>query len=407
LLAFFPERVTDNTSPPPVVLTDFWLFGDRWRVGKDPLKQSISFTRSLIFAPSQKIFSFEFSALGYSDPTRNRYRYRLEGLEEQWNERDSTRRFVTYTTLAPRDYVFRVQGSNSLGVWNTTGVSVQIRVLGPWWTWRWVRAAFMLLTLTAVVALYRFRVRRLAYQLNLRLEERVCERTRIARELHDTLLQSFQGLLFRFQAARNMLPRRLQEAMEALDSALDTGEEAITEGRDAIQNLRSVPAVQSDLVELVTATGQELARSQEVNRDSATFRMTAEGERHDLSPILQDEVYRIAREVLRNAFRHARARQIEAEIRYDSRLLRLRIRDDGTGMDAKVLQEGGRPGHWGLFGIHERAKRIGARLNLWSEAGAGTEVELTVPASIAYGTSRNGRVFRLFRKKSGTHEHRT
>src|SRR5882762_10489769 len=148
LLAFFPERVNDNTSPPPVVLTDFWLFGNRLAVGKGPLKQSISFTRSLTFAPGQDIFSFEFSALSYSDPTRNRYRYRLESLEKEWNERDSTRRFVTYTTLAPGDYVFRVQGSNSMGVWNTTGASVQIRVLGPWWTWWSVRAAFMLLTLT-------------------------------------------------------------------------------------------------------------------------------------------------------------------------------------------------------------------------------------------------------------------
>src|SRR5712671_2432396 len=165
-----------------------------------PLQQSIPFTRSLTFAPSQNIFSLEFSALSYSDPTRNRYRYRLEGLEEQWNERDSTRRLVTYTTLAPGDYTFRVQGSNSLGVWNTAGASVQIKVLGPWWTWLWVRAAFLLLTITAVIALYRFRVGQLAYQLNLRLEERVGERTRIARELHDTLLQSFHGLLFRFQA---------------------------------------------------------------------------------------------------------------------------------------------------------------------------------------------------------------
>src|SRR5712671_2877573 len=134
-----------------------------------PLQQSIPFTRSLTFAPSQNIFSLEFSALSYSDPTRNRYRYRLEPLEEQWNERDSTRRFVTYTTLAPGDYLFRVQGSNSLGVWNTDGASVQIKILGPWWTWSSVRASFLLLALTGMIALYRFRMRRLAYQLNLRL----------------------------------------------------------------------------------------------------------------------------------------------------------------------------------------------------------------------------------------------
>ena len=405
LLAFFPARVADDTSPPPVVLTDFWLFGDRSRVGKDPLKQSISFTRSLTFAPSQNIFSFEFSALSYSDPTRNRYRYRLEPLEEQWNERDSTRRLVTYTTLAPGDYVFRVQGSNSMGVWNTDGATVQIKVLGPWWTWWSVRAAFLLLTVTAIIAVYRFRVRRLAYQLNLRFEERLAERTRIARELHDTLLQSFHGLLFRFQAARNMLPRRPEEAIQALDGALKRTEQALAEGRGAIQDLRSEPSAHSDLEPLLMAIGQELEGSQDANLDSASFRVTVEGQRQALSPILQDEVYRIARELLRNAFQHARARQIEAEIRYDDRVLRLRIRDDGKGIDPKVLQEGGRAEHWGLPGIRERAKQIGARLDFWSEAGAGTEVELSVPASVAYAKFHDAGGFRLFRKRTGTHAH--
>jgi signal transduction histidine kinase len=256
------------------------------------------------------------------------------------------------------------------------------------------------LTLAAVIAFYRFRVARLAYQLNLRLEERVSERTRIARELHDTLLQSFHGSLFLFQAVRNMLPRRPEQAMRALDGAITRAERAIAEGRNAIQDLRSEPWAHRDLEHLLTATGQELEGSQDAHHHSANFSLTVEGKRQALSPILQDEVYRIARELLRNAFQHAQARQIEAEIRYDHAQLRLRIRDDGKGIDPNVLQEGGRAGHWGLPGIRERANRIGARLNLWSEAGAGTEVELTVPASVAYGTSRGGPGFRLFRKKA-------
>jgi signal transduction histidine kinase/streptogramin lyase len=404
LLAFFPERVVDNTSPPPVVLTDLWLFGDRWNVGKGPLKQSISFTRSLTFAPSQDIFSFEFSALSYSDPARNRYRYRLEGLEKEWNERDSTRRFVTYTTLAPGDYTFRVQASNSLGVWNTIGASVQIKVLGPWWTWWWVRAVFILLTLTAIIEFYRLRVRRLAHQLNLRFEERLGERMRIARELHDTLLQSFHGLLFRFQAARNLLPRRPEESIQALDGAIKRTEQAIAEARGAIQNLRSEPSAQSDLEHLLTAAGQELERAQDAKLDSASFRVTVEGRRQVLYPIIQEEVYRIARELLRNSFQHAQAHEIETDIRYDTAQFRLRIRDDGKGIDPKVMQQGGRAGHWGLPGIRERAKQIGARLEVWSEAGAGTEIELTVPASVAYAKSRDVG-FRLFHKRTKTHAH--
>ena len=250
----------------------------------------------------------------------------------------------------------------------------------------------------------------------LRLEARVGERTRIARELHDTLLQSFHGLLFRFQAARNMLPQRPEKAIQTLDAAITRAERALAEGRDAVRDLRPDPSGPNNLEHLLTAVGQELSDAEDANRDAnldaVTFRVTVEGDRQMLSPILQDEVYRIARELLRNAFRHARARRIEAEIRYDDRLLRLRIRDDGKGIDPRVLQEGGRAGHWGLPGIRERAKQIGARLDLWSEAGAGTEVELTVPASVAYMKPRNvarrdGRAFRIFGKKQGTHEHRS
>src|SRR5258708_21613473 len=294
-------------------------------------------------------------------------------------------------------YTFRVQGATSRGAWSEPGLELAVEILPSWWNTWWFRASCVAAFLALLWALYQYRLHQIAQEFDLRMEER----TRIARELHDTLLQTFHGLLFRFQAARNMLPRRLEEGIEALDGALDTAQRAIGEGRDAIQGLRSGPPVQSDLAQLLTAMGQELARSQEVNRDSATFRVTEEGERQDLSPILQDEVYRVAREVLRNAFRHARAHRIEAEIRYDDRSLRLRIRDDGMGIDPKILGEGGHPGHWGLLGIHERAKRIGARLDLWSEAGAGTEVELTVPASLAHATSGPAPGFRLCRTNSG------
>jgi PAS domain S-box-containing protein len=226
------------------------------------------------------------------------------------------------------------------------------------------------------------------------LEARVSERMRIAREMHDTLLQSFHGLMLRFQAVRNMLPRRAEEAVRVLDGALARADQAIAESRDAIRDLRSEPVTNIDLANLLTAMGQELADTQDANRDAITFCVTVEGERQPLSPIPQAEVYRIGRELLRNAFRHAGARHIEAGILYEDHLLRLRIRDDGKGIDPKVLEEGGRAGHWGLIGIRERAKRMGAELVFWSEAGEGTEVELTVPASVAYETSHGGPGFK-------------
>jgi ligand-binding sensor domain-containing protein/signal transduction histidine kinase len=405
-IAFHPDRVADSSYTPPVVLTEFRLSGRPVEIGGgSPLSKSISYTTRLTLSHEQRILSLAFSALSYFSPGLNRYRYKLEGLDETWHEAGSDERLATYTTLPAASYTFRVQGATSRGVWSDPGASVRIEILPPFWGTWWFRSACGILILVSLWFAYRHHLQQITWKFNVRLEERVGERTRIARELHDTLLQSFHGLLFRFQAARNMLSRRPEEAIQTLDDAISMAEQAIAEGRDAIQGLRSEPVAHNDLAQLLTAMGQELASSQEANRDAAIFRVTVEGERQTLSPILQDEVYGIARELLRNAFQHARARQIEAELRYDDRLFRLRIRDDGKGIDPRVLQQGERAGHWGLPGVRERAKQIGARLDFWSEAGAGTEVELSVPASVAYEKFRDAGGFRLFRKRAGTHGH--
>ena len=236
----------------------------------------------------------------------------------------------------------------------------------------------------------------LQHQIELRLEERVNERTRIARDLHDTLLQSLHGLMFRFQAARNMLPRRPNEAIEELDGAIVRTEQAIAESRDAIKDLRSELVTENDLADLLTAEGQELEASHRANGESPIFRMIVEGERRSLSPVLRDEVYRMARELLRNAFQHAHAQRVEAEVRYHDALIRVRIRDDGTGIAPKVSEGGGHPGHFGLCGVRERAERIGAQLDFWSEEGAGTEVQLTIPAATANEASNDTTGFKLF-----------
>jgi signal transduction histidine kinase len=235
-------------------------------------------------------------------------------------------------------------------------------------------------------------------QVTLRFEERLAERTRIARELHDTLLQSFQALMLHFQSASDMLPPGA--AKEALEEALDHADQAILEGRNAIQNLRSSTTITNDLAQAIAAVGEELAGSDRSSK-SAKLRLSVEGQPHELHPTLQDDVYRIAREALRNAFCHAQASRIEAEITYSERLLRLRIRDNGTGIDPNVLNTG-RDGHWGLQGMRERAQHIGAQLEIWSQAGAGTEVDLSIPGSIAYAVSSGRSGFRLFRKTQGS-----
>jgi signal transduction histidine kinase len=220
------------------------------------------------------------------------------------------------------------------------------------------------------------------------LEARVSERTRIARDLHDTLLQSFHGLLLRFQTVSNQLPPG--DAKQKLDSAIDQAAEAITEGRDAVQGLRSSTAVTNDLAVAINALGQELAAA-ETTDDPVVFRVTVEGAPQSLHPILRDEVYRIAGEAMRNAFKHAQARHMEVEIHYDERQLRLRVRDDGKGIDPKVIDGNGRAGHFGLHGIRERAELMGGKVAVWSKMDSGTEIELSIPASKAYAKPPVGR----------------
>jgi signal transduction histidine kinase len=191
--------------------------------------------------------------------------------------------------------------------------------------------------------------------------------------------------------------------MQTLDDAIRNAEAAIVEGREAIWDLRSGSAASSDLARLLTASGEELSGVAASNGGTPAFRVSVKGPPRDIKTVLLDELYRIGREILRNAFRHARANKVEVEIRYDAQELCLRCRDDGIGIDSKVLNDGGLAGHWGLPGVRERARLAGAQLDVWSEAGAGTEVQITVPASVAYSKSPKARVFGMFRKKSRSH----
>jgi ligand-binding sensor domain-containing protein/signal transduction histidine kinase len=412
-IAFHPDKVVDSPFVPPVVLTDFRLLERSVPAGADsPLSKSIGYTKALSLAHDKNVFSLEFSALSYFNPATNRYRYKLDGLDLQWHEVGGNQRLVTYTTLPARTYTFRVQGATSRGAWSEPGLDLAIEILPPWWNTWWFRASYAAALLALLGGLYRYRLGQVSQEFNVRLDER----TRIARDLHDTLLQSFHGLMFRFQAARNMLPRRPEEAVQALDDALERTEQALAEGRDTIQGLRSSTVVSNELEQAVTALGMEMIRElkcEACSRDSAhgstqdpaKFHVVVEGPARYLHPILRDEIYAIAREAVRNAFRHAQARNIEADIRYSGDLLQLRIRDDGKGIDPRIVADEGPTGHFGVAGMRERARRIGGRLDLWTGTGAGTEIELRIPASIAYGTFPGRTILGIFRRKAApTHD---
>jgi ligand-binding sensor domain-containing protein/signal transduction histidine kinase len=385
--AFFPENVRDNPYVPPEVITSFKIFNKPVPIGaKSVLKKAIPYVDSLTLPYSDNVFSFEFAALSYANSQKNRYRYRLEGFEHGWNEVGSKQRLAIYTNLNPGKYVFRVQGSNSDGVWNEKGVSLTIVISPPWWNTTWFRVFCALLVLTLLWAGYQRRLHQLRHQFEMTLEARVSERTRIARELHDTLLQTFHSLLPRLQVVSQLMRERPTDAQESLDRTMELAAKAITEGRDALQGLRAPTFETDDLARALNSLGEELA-TDPANQGTPDFWVTVEGEARNLHPILRDEVYRIAAEALRNAFRHAQARTIEVEIRYDNQQFRLRVRDDGKGMDPRI-QSGTEPvGHYGLPSMRERGKLIGGKLAIWSEVGVGTEVELRIAAAAAYATA--------------------
>ena len=385
--AFVPENVRDDTYVPPVVITNFTIFNRPVRVGAaSVLKKAIPYVESLTLSYATNVFSVEFAALSYANSQKNRYRYRLESFDPGWNEVDSKHRLATYTNLGPGKYVFRVQGSNSDGIWNDKGVLLPILITPPWWKTTAFRSVCGGLFLALLWAAYQFRMRQVQHAFDVMLEARVGERTRIARELHDTLLQSFHGLLLRFQTVSFLLPARPAEAKEKLDVAIEHAARAITEGRDAVQGLRATTVDRNDLAVAIKTLGDELATDTSVSRPS-TFHVAVEGHARDLHPIVRDEIYKISAEALRNAFRHAQAGQVEVDIRYDDEQFRLRVRDDGKGIDAAVLANQGLEGHYGLRGMPERAALIGGKLDVWSEVGAGTEVELRLPASTVYATA--------------------
>ena len=345
-------------------------------------RKQFAATDSLTLSPNPRKLQIDYTSPAFLVPEKVKFQYRLEGHDRHWQEA-GTRRQAFYTDLPPGKYSFRVMACNSNGVWNENAAKLDFSIAPAYYQTNWFRAFCAAVFVAMLWMAYHLRVRGLAKQFNMTLDARVTERTRIARELHDTLLQSFHGLLMNFQTASRLLPGRPAEAKEKLDSSIEQAEEAILEGRDAVQDLRSSTVQSNDLAKTISTLGEELA-TDSTNSLSPKFRVAVEGVPRDLHPILRDEVYRIAAEALRNAFRHAQARQIEVAIRYDKQQFRLHVRDDGRGFDPVVSASRGREGHYGLPGMSERAKIVGGKLTVWSEVGAGTEVELQIPASTAY-----------------------
>jgi signal transduction histidine kinase/ligand-binding sensor domain-containing protein len=346
----------------------------------------------LVLRPGAYHVVLHFTAVELASPENTRLQYRLDGIDPDWLDADATRTAI-YTDIPVGTHSFHVRASNGNGIWDRAGITYEITQEPYFYVTGWFRLVAVVAFVLTLAGAYRLRLGQIAQQFNANLEGRVNERVRVARELHDTLLQGFQGLMLRLQVVDEMLPPG--KAKQELEETLETGDQTIVEARNAVHDLRSPTANMNDLAGALRALGQELATGH-----SANIRFVIEGPQRELHPIIRDEIYRIAREALRNAFAHSGAGHIEAEITFGERLFRLRIRDDGAGISPEVL-DGGRSGHFGLAGMRERAKQIGSQLTISGGPKAGTEIELSVKGSIAYNKTVRAPGWLLFRRRVG------
>ena len=364
-----PARLTRNSAPAIAHIQAVLADG-----------QSIAILGPVHVSGGHQRITFSYVGLNLSRPDRVYYRYQLEGYDRAWRE-PVTAREADYTDVPPGHYRFRVMASNPDGAWGTEDATLSFQV-DPlvWQTW-WFRLSLAAGFVACMLALYRMRLRQATARINLRFQERLAERTRIAQELHDTLLQGFLSASMQVHVVADSLPDD-SKVKPTLTRALELMRQVVEEGRNAVRGLRSTQSASLDLEHAFSRIQQELVTGEHTGEE-INFRVIVEGERKPLNPVLRDEVYRIGREALMNAFRHAHAKTIEMELKYSSNRLSVLVRDDGRGIDPDILQAG-RDGHFGLSGMRERAERIGARLHVMSSATAGTEVELSVPGHVAF-----------------------
>jgi len=309
-------------------------------------------------------------------PSRVRFRYQLEGVDDGWVD-PGTRREAFYTGLKPGRYRFRLMAANDDGVWNRRGATLAFEI-PPTFVQSW---PFYLLCAALALALlwlgYSLRLRAVANRIRARMNERLDERERIARELHDTLLQSVQGLIMRFSnIAQDM--NAIQPAHRDMLDALDSADAVAVEGRDRVHELRRWSGARS-LSDVIARTAERLLLP-----DKIEMRVGVEGRQREIYPAIADELLRITDEALFNVSRHAQARNVSIAILFGTKALTLRILDDGVGIPPGIIAQGGVTGHFGLIGMRERAARIGGQLAITPGSARGTQVEVTVGADIAY-----------------------
>jgi signal transduction histidine kinase len=373
-----------NRLPPPVLISSVLANGKPYPASSD-----------LILPAHTERLEINYTALSLAVPERVLFRYKLENVDPDWQD-VGTRRQAFYTRLPPGNYRFRVIACNNDGVWNETGASLGITIRPAFYQTWWFIALAALAAAALLWWAVRLRIAGIAHRLQERLAERLAERERIARELHDTLLQSLFGLTLRFHTAASQLAPG-DPAREALDDALQQSDKVMQEGRERVLNLRARHTEIASLADALTEIANQLRAIH-----PAHFHISVQGRPRPLDPVVREEIFLIGREALSNAFTHSEAQNIMVEIAYQGGALHLSVSDDGRGIDESVLKAGYRSGHWGLPGMRERANKMRGdlRVGRWNESG-GTRIDLYVPASIVYHAdkAKGGRPWNPFRRK--------
>ncbi len=385
LVSLDPARLQRPHSEPAVLLQSILLNGT-------PL--TFSNTAS-IEEGSRRLKTLEFDYIGIdlNAPDRVSYQYMLEGQDKDWQDA-GTRRQAYYTNLSPGSYRFRVRAATGTGPWSELAFRPQLILKPPFYQSTWFYAISALSVCGAMWLLYRVRVRQLTERVRGRLEDRARERVRIARDLHDTLLQGIQGLVLRFHYATEQLPEG-EPVRAMLSAALDRADHVIKEGREKVTELRTEISAPGELERHLRRTAEALETD-----TPSPLRLIVSGEPRALQTAVQDELYSIGREALTNAIRHSGAKEVLIEITYGEQQLSLRCYDNGCGVSADSVKASLNQGHWGIIGMRERAKSVGCKLEFLSTVGVGTEVAVRVPARKAYvdshSTSSWSRLVRAF-----------
>jgi len=359
-----PRHLPKNIVPPPVTIE---------AVKADD--RTLTPSSALRLRPRTRNLQFEFAALSLTAPEHVQFRYKLEGYDDDWRGPVSARE-VAYTNLPPRNYRFRVIACNSDGVWNEDGASLNFTLTPAFYQTNWFRVLCVVSGVFIVWVIYRLRVLQISRAIGARSDERLAERTRMARDLHDTFLQTIQGskLVADDALEPSSDPIRMRRAMEQLSLWLGT---ATQEGQAALNSLRTANTQTNDLAEaLRRATADGLIPS------SMAVTFSVVGDAREMHPIVRDEIYGIGYEAIRNACTHSGASRLEVELRYARDFL-LRVDDNGSGI-YPAIADGGEEGHFGPQRMRERAARIGGKLTLGSSSSSGTEIKLVVPGRIIF-----------------------